>query len=296
MRKKLLGGFLAFLFLLALLFLAVNFYVNKKVEERLNVVISKLQPYADVYYQTVNYSLLTRELTIRGLSVRYADSTGHPVNVNSFTIRKFDDKHDIPYFAEVELKGISFYTDSLPEKDRLVLKALGYGDRMNADFSLAYRYEPEKKKLAVKRFDYRLKDVGELTAELELDNFRPFNEENALYFILGGWMDLRFGGGKLIYTDEGLFNRTITLLAVGEHITPEQTKARIIRKIKDWANRSGNSSYSRMVSEALIKFILKPRSIVIEAKPEHSLSFGEILALDSPEEIFSKLNVKVNSY
>ncbi|WP_457569852.1 hypothetical protein [Desulfurobacterium sp.] len=291
-RKIFIGIFSVFLILIAGFF-SVNYYINKKISQRLNAKIEELKPYADISYRDLDYSLLTGKLNIYGIKILYANST-YPITINQLVISDFDREHDVPLYADVKLKGISFYLNSLPEEDRLILKALGYGDKLTAYFSSVYTYYPDKKQLLIKDLSYRIKDIGAVKLKLHLSNIKPIKENELLYFLLSGWLNIKIINGEVLYSDEGLFERIVNLIAREKHLSADQVKAKIIREIKDSLGNSRNT-VSQMAAEALIRFVLKPGTIKITVNPSRPISFGEVLSKPSLEDALKCLNIKIEA-
>ncbi len=291
MSKKVIYGVFTIIVLLVISFFGAKIYINKKVSEKIDKKIEEIKPYADVSYRSVDYSLLRNQLTISGIKVLYAGSR-YPVTINRVVISDFDREHDFPLFALVKVKGITFYVNSLPEEDRLILKALGYGDRMSADFSSSYRYDMEKRKLTISDLTYHLKDIGTLSLKFNFGNVRPVREEEVLYFLLDGWGEISIYNGEISYSDEGLFNRVITLIAAERHISQDQVKAALIKQIK---NELNGDPVSEMLAKAFVDFILDPGTLKITVNPEKPVTIAEIIAEDSVDNILQRLNLKVEN-
>ncbi|OMH40372.1 hypothetical protein [Desulfurobacterium indicum] len=291
-RKIFIGIFSIFIILIAGFF-GANYYVNKKISQKLNVKIEELKPYADISYRSLDYSLLTGKLNIYGIKILYTNSS-YPITISQLIISDFDREHDIPLYADVRLKGISFYLNSLPEDDRLILKALGYGDKLTAYFSTVYAYYPDKKQLLIKDLSYRIKGIGAVKLRLHLANIKPIKEKELLYFLLSGWLNIKIVSGEIDYSDEGLFERAVNLIAREKHLSTDQLKAKIIRKIRDGLGNS-KDTVSQMAAEALIRFVLKPGTIKITVNPSRPTSFGEVLSKQSLEDALKCLNIKIEA-
>ncbi|WP_456395297.1 hypothetical protein [Desulfurobacterium sp.] len=293
MTRKIFIGILSIFITLIAIFFGASYYVNKRISQRLNAKIEELKPYADISYRNLDYSFLTGKLNIYGIKILYANSI-YPITINQLVVSDFDRAHDVPLYADVKLKGISFYLNSLPEDDRLILRALGYGDKLTAYFSCIYAYYPDKKQFLIKDLSYRIKDLGAVRLKLHLSGIKPIKESKLLYFLLSGWLNIKIVSGEIAYLDDGLFERIVNLIAREKHLSTTQVKAKIIREIKDRLGNSGDT-VSQTAAEALIRFVLRPGTIKIVINPSRPVSFAEVISEPSLEDVFRILNIKIEA-
>jgi hypothetical protein len=200
----------------------------------------------------------------------------------------------IPTNIRFEQRNLS---TTLPDSsdDELVqqLRALGY-QSIDGSFVVAATWNESTHEIAVKELSMDGKDMGTvrltgLIGNVTPDLFSP-DEATASAALIGA----KAKAANIVVENRGLVERYLEKTAKEEGTTPEA-----LQKLYAGAtplimsSMIGNSEQSRMLGQAIARFIEKPGKLTIDAQPKNPSGFGlmDVMLASDPKVALEKLKI-----
>ncbi|SNR65531.1 hypothetical protein [Desulfurobacterium atlanticum] len=292
MRKKF-GVFLAVLvsFLIGIYF-AADYYITKKVEEKIDKKLQALKPEFDVKYKNCDVSIFRKSVTLENITVS-GSLLKKPLSINKLEVENPDIKGNFPRYARIVVDSVEIPIENFPENLRYILNLLDYRKTISFNTEFSYHFNPEKRRFSLNKYILDVPESGSLFVSLKLYEIPDFKNVSGIESLIFKFLSIKIADGVLIYKDKGFYERAITGIAKYRNLSPVEVK----RKIKLKINKElGNDILSLMIKKALIKFIENPRLIKVEIHPDEPVRLGTFLFNSaSPEELVNKLGLKVEA-
>lgn len=291
MKKKFAVFLAVFVSFLIGVYFAAEYYVTKKVEEKVERKLKALRPEIDVKYETCKVSLFKKSVSLENVDIS-GSFFKEPLRIEKITVENIDRKNSFPHYAKISVRNGTIPVVNFPGELRYVMDLLGYQNKISFNSSLDYFFDSEKRDFSLKAFHLDVLDAGVLDVSLKLTEIPDFGNIKGLESLLFKVLSIKLGSGKIIYEDKGFYKRMVNAIARYKHLSPEVVR----KKIKSKINREfGNDAVSNMIKNAFLKFVENPERLKVEFHPEKPVSIGTILFNLGTDVMVKELNLRVEA-
>lgn len=269
-------------------FFGFKAYADKQAEEKVRDSFDKMKEVMDVRYRDVSVDLLTRNVRIKGLSMT-PKGEARSVTVEEVILYDADDKNAIPHFIHMAANGFEVPVADLGESAE-PMKDMGY-ERIRATLEVDYAYDPEKKRLHLKKWIGGAEDVGVIEVAFRIGNFDMAAVKNPLAFLFS-LPQMAIQDAKVTYQDDSLVDRVIARAAREQGMDAAAIKGRFNEQIDREIQRESDA-FTREALTAIKGFVNAPEHIAIAAEPEQPVSLELLMNARDPKDVIRLLNVTV---
>ncbi len=261
-------------------------------ENRIDRLIADYSPVVSIQYEDVGVGFFGRSIRVDGIRITPIGAAA-PVRIGSLVVHRFDHRHRIPQFFTLSAESLEIPGAEINLANLLPTLRFPDAGKLNADLFLDYVYDPEAREFAINRFSISAPDKGTLSMAAGIGNLAL--ENAAMYLILPHL--LLFEGMTVVYSDDSWVPRMMSDAAAREGMSPDEY-ARALKKDLEsravLARQNGQTALAEAL-EAVIAFLEKPRTLVLESRPEHSVPFGSLMRVSTFEEFVELLDVRITA-
>lgn len=264
--NRVLKFFLSFLLFVALCYVGLVWYVDREVGKGIDQAVLDT-PGMYLSYNDLSVSITNHSVTLTDVETTLPD--GSHIKADTVVITRFDQMNPIPYYIQAKATGAvmdvtftNFGTWAAP------LNAAGV-KQIKGDVELDYSYDAKAEELTINKLDINAPELGDLslTGSINhLDLSAPRVEE-----LLG----LHMKDMTLSYDDHSLVTALVDNMAREMGTSTPAARERITAELDAMAEYAGTSG-NEVAEDALLglkRFMSKPGSITISAKPEESVPY-----------------------
>jgi len=241
-------------------------FVNSEVSREIDRVVAET-PGLELSYGDLSVSLTDHAVTLENVETHLPD--GKYFTADVLRISRFDQENPVPHFATVEAIGVSMETTfSNFGSWAAPLLASGFST-VHGSFGMSYEYDAKEKQLKVDELVVKAEDLGDLHLattldRLDLDAFR-------MEKIIG----LRMEHAMLTVTDHGMVRAVVHSIAKSFGTSDPVARNQMVTELALMADYAGDSKnpVAEGVLTGLRKFLVKPGTLFLEAKPVEPVPF-----------------------
>ena len=267
-------------------YVGTKMYASSIAEEKIDIAIANLVNYVDVDYRNVSVDLLGFDVHVLDIVVSAINSK-NKINIDEIVIFDVDKESDIPFFLHIALNGIQIPIDQIE-----AVKKLDYNDRMLLNADIDYEYNENEKEIVLNRIQLGAEEVGDIALTFRLSNI-DLNPKNVLA-LLFSYPQIILHNATIMYRDDSLIDRLIKFQAEDQGLEVGQLKDHAITSIEN-AIAVEEDEFTKNVLTEIKNFINSPEEISISITPSKPLPFGRIMRIETPKELITALNLKVES-
>ncbi len=216
-----------------------------------------------------------------------------PIAIKKISIEDFDfaafEKHTPPNFAKVRIEGIAV---SAKPAEGIDLKQLAGIDKINADFQLDYRLEPERKTLTLNRLEIDLSGLARLELSMILDGVSADiagNPDAAMN-------DASLRTATFVFEDRSILAKTVPAIAQMQGSDPAATIA--IAKVMLAPLRAGQGPAAQAAFDAIESFVddyKKPKGpLKVTLNPPDKISATALSSAAGADDVIKSLGLAVS--
>ena len=278
-----------------LIYFIAKSIVTHKVKEAIDIMIEEISQVAEVEYDDISVSLLTRNTHIEDISIKPKGITDDTLKIKELIVRDYDYKSKYPKYVNFDIKKLTL--TNIPEK----LKDLGY-KKFVADISLDWEYNSKKEIYKINELKIQADEMGELSLKLILsdvmhieDSLEDANSIDSLEQVLE---NISIANAKITYKDDSIIEKLIKYDAEKEGVSYKKMRDEYVNKISSESFPGIPNKVLKMIK----KFIKDPDTLKISISPDSPVSIKQLSKIidrydenkDRAEQIFRKLNIKIS--
>ncbi len=219
-----------------------------------------------------------------------------PITLDRASIRVGGFVGLLPTDYVFEIVGFGAPLTLLPEEPRRILNELGYTEA-KADFGFQLTWNEATETLAFTNLHLALKGAGSIRADFEIVGIT-----RAMFADLEGLENvdpdqLRFGGARILVTDETLAERLFRWTAEGTNTPAEQYRDEFIRGLPFLLSVLMDRSIAAEIAPALQQFLRVPGTLSIVARPAAPVPLGIIgdTLGEAPMDLLRLLGIEITT-
>ncbi|MDO6461926.1 hypothetical protein Q4485_14540 [Granulosicoccaceae sp. 1_MG-2023] len=266
-------------------------YAESEARKRIDQRIAQMQDVAEIRYEDVDVNLLSRDVSLHGVSVRPRQSR-EALLIERVVIDEFDSNAtDVPAFMSLQLHKAEIATASLGTLGA-GLRELDYPDKVNISLTADYHYDRRERQLDIRRLEFDLADAGSLSLALKLSNIELGSDETSLMRLLFGYRNLIIHNAELRLQDNSLAERILQQQAEEQGISADQVRSNALAAL-DARIADSEDPLSRETLTQLRQFIAEPDTLSASIRPEQPLKIRNIPRRADPLTIARMLNLQI---
>lgn len=207
-------------------------------------------------------------------------------------------RNGIPTNIRFEQRNASLkFAENSTEELAQQLRALGYKS-LDSSSVVAATWNEASNEITITEFSLDGKDMGSVRVTGLIGNVSPdlFSaDEGAASAAL---LNSKAKSASVVIENWGLLDRYIETTAKEEGTTPDALKKMYAGGAPlVLSSMIGNSDQSKVLGQAIARFIEKPKKLTIEAQPKSASGFGimDVMLASDPKAMLAKLNVKAKA-
>jgi hypothetical protein len=214
-----------------------------------------------------------------------------PISIKRLAVEDFDfaafEKQAPPNFAKVRIEGLAV---SGKPAEGIDLKQLAGIDKVNADFQLDYRLEPDRKTLTLNRLEVDLSGLARLELSMILDGVDPAADQDK------AMNDASLRTASLVFEDRSILAKAVPAIAQMQGGDPAVTIATAKAMIAPV--RAGQGAATQAAFDALESFLddyKQPKGpLRLTLNPPSKISAAALSGAASADDVVKALGLVVS--
>ena len=267
-------------------YVGAKMYASSIAEEKIDIAIANLVNYVDVDYRNVSVDLLGFDVHVSDIVISPVSSE-EKINIDEIVVFDIDKESDMPFSLHIALNGIQIPIDQIE-----AVKKLGYKDHMLLNADIDYEYNKNEKEIVLNKIQLGAEEVGDIALTFRLSNI-DLNPKNVLA-LLFSYPQIILHNATIMYRDDSLIDRLIKFQAEDQGLEVAQMKDHAITGIEN-AIAVEEDEFTKSVLTEIKNFVNSPEEISISIRPSKPLPFGRIMRIETPKDLITALNLKIES-
>jgi hypothetical protein len=275
-------------------YLLLQQQAERGVRRQVETVALRIPDVTAVDYASARIDWPSGEIRIRQVSVSLKDPV-ESVHIDEVRVHAVDTAHEVPDHLDVEILGVHLLS-SQPRLQLLqpYLAEAGY-DELALDLHLVYRYDRNRRLLAIEKLEVAADDVGILNLNAVFGNVdlpRLVKNLTDRIYLITALPGVSVAGAELSYADDTLARRLLEAWSRRTHQTPQEAARTLDTALE---NRFGPADrpLKQEALSALKSFIAAPGTLRMAAAPPAPVAFLRFLWTRSPADIVELLHIQV---
>lgn len=277
--------------LLAGAYFVIGFMADKMAEQKVAEFFAGMEDVARAEYGEVHVDMFSMDATINDLEVVVTD--GKRFTVDEFVLSRYEEKDGQPVDLAATFKGVHIPVDEQGMGEAAVdLNKMGYQELV-LDYAMDYRYEETEKVFNLEELTINVRDAGEITLGLNLENVN-------LKALMEGGPDallVAISDARLRYRDRSFLQRLLKLVAEQENQSVEEILATIdegldaeMAKVKE-----RKDEFTLKTLQEIKRFVHGRTELSISCDPPEAVGLMYLLAMEDAQEVIQALHLSVES-
>ena len=192
---------------------------------------------------------------------------------------------------------IDHYTMDLPKNnpDYAMLQSLDY-EKIDVNGKLALTWNEADQTLKLHTLSFDGKDMGgvNLSADVSHASADLFSPSQPVVEAAG--LALVLSRAEITIINNSLFDRILTYEAKNKNIMAETLRKDLILGVSlSLPSILGSSPKSKLLIEAITKFIAMPKTLHVIAEAKNGLGMSDFVSIASPSELLEKMDIQANA-